>query len=176
MPSLIKSSLAAAGMLCMGLSFAHGGADHGTGRDARPAGQARVEHKAWGVPGRAQAVRRTIAVDMTDAMRFEPDHVEVKEGETVRFLVTNRGKLVHEMVIGTRENFDQHTALMGMLPEMEHEEPYEVHVAPGKTGEIVWQFSRTGRFDFACLVAGHYQAGMVGTLNVRAAPSSAAPN
>jgi uncharacterized cupredoxin-like copper-binding protein len=166
MPSLIKSSLVAAGVLCTGLSFAHGGADHSAGRTAGPAGQARVEQRPWGVAGSVQAVRRTIAVKMTDAMRFEPDHVEVKQGETVRLLVTNGGQLQHEMVIGTRKSLDQHAALMARFPEMEHEEPYGAHVAPGKTGEIVWQFNRAGRFDFACLVAGHYQAGMVGTLNV----------
>jgi uncharacterized cupredoxin-like copper-binding protein len=39
-------------------------------------------------------------------------------------------------------------------------------VAPGKTGEIVWTFNRAGQFDFACLIAGHYQAGMIGKITV----------
>jgi len=40
------------------------------------------------------------------------------------------------------------------------------HVAPGETGEIIWKFNRKGRFHFACLVAGHYEAGMAGTITV----------
>jgi uncharacterized cupredoxin-like copper-binding protein len=49
---------------------------------------------------------------------------------------------------------------------MEHSEPYMAHVAPGKTGEIIWTFNKPGNFDFACLIAGHYQVGMVGQITV----------
>jgi uncharacterized cupredoxin-like copper-binding protein len=52
------------------------------------------------------------------------------------------------------------------FPTMEHDEPYMAHVAPGKTGEIIWTFNRAGQFEFACLIAGHYQAGMVGKIMV----------
>jgi uncharacterized cupredoxin-like copper-binding protein len=108
----------------------------------------------------------TIEITMTDAMRFVPDRIEVRLGETVRLLHRNRGKLMHEFVLGTRQELDEHAALMKRFPTMEHDEPYMAHVAPGKTGEIVWTFNRAGEFDFACLIPGHYDAGMVGKVKV----------
>jgi len=125
------------------------------------------EQKPWGIAGEAKAVTRTIEVGMTDAMRFTPDRIEVKQGETIRFVIRNRGKLLHEFVIGTKAELDAHAALMVKHPNMEHDEPYMAHVAPGKTGRIVWTFNRAGDFDFACLIAGHYSAGMVGKLVVK---------
>jgi uncharacterized cupredoxin-like copper-binding protein len=106
---------------------------------------------------------------MTDAMRFTPDRIEVRQGDTVRFVVRNTGKVMHEFVIGTRKELDGHAALMVKFPDMEHDEPYMAHVAPGQTGEIVWTFNRAGDFDFACLIAGHFQAGMVGRIQVASA-------
>ena len=67
----------------------------------------------------------------------------------------------------TKQVLDEHAALMQKFPNMEHDEPYMAHVPPGKTGEIVWTFNRAGEFDFACLIAGHYQAGMVGKIVVK---------
>jgi uncharacterized cupredoxin-like copper-binding protein len=124
------------------------------------------EQKAWGIAGDAKVVSRTIEIAMTDAMRFVPDRIEVKQGETVRLLHRNRGKLMHEFVLGTRSELDAHSALMKRFPTMEHDEPYMAHVAPGKTGEIIWTFNRAGEFDFACLIPGHFDAGMVGKVKV----------
>ena len=124
------------------------------------------EQQPWGIAGDAGAVTRTIEIRMTDDMRFSPDRIAVREGETVRFVVRNRGKLLHEMVIGTREALDRHAELMMKHPGMEHDEPHMVHVAAGRRGEMVWNFNRPGTFQFACLIAGHYQAGMTGTLVV----------
>ncbi len=82
---------------------------------------------------------------------------------------------MHEFVIGTKAENDKHAEMMVKFPTMEHDEPYMAHVSPGKTGEIVWTFNRAGDFEFACLIAGHYQGGMVGKINVAlsAAPSAA---
>ena len=124
------------------------------------------EQTAWGIAGKRADARRTITIDMTDTMRFTPDKITVQEGETVRFVVRNRGRMLHEMVIGTPEELAKHAAMMAKFPGMEHDEPYMVHVDPGKTGEIVWTFNRAGEFEFACLIAGHYEAGMRGTLTV----------
>jgi uncharacterized cupredoxin-like copper-binding protein len=90
----------------------------------------------------------------------------VRVGQTVRFVMFNEGKLMHELVIGTKPVLDQHAALMRKHPTMEHDEPYMAHVAPGRHGEIVWKFNRAGEFDFACLIAGHYESGMVGKVTV----------
>ena len=124
------------------------------------------EQKPWGIAGDAQAVRRTVTLRMTDDMRFSPAHLEVRQGETLRLVVLNAGKQLHELVIGTRQELDAHAALMLKFPNMEHDEPYMAHVDPGKFGQIVWTFNRAGHFEYACLIAGHFQAGMRGTLRV----------
>lgn len=141
---------------------AHGDAGHATD----PAAAVRKEQKPWGIAGDAKAARRTVEIKMLDAMRFSPDRIEVKRGETVKFVVINTGRVMHELVIGTRHELDEHAALMVRFPDMAHDEPYMTHVAPGKTGELVWTFNRRGQFDFACLIPGHYQSGMVGRILV----------
>lgn len=146
-------------------AIAHEGEDH-----AKRAGPVKKEQKEWGIAGDPKAVKRTIEIGMSDNMRFSPDRIEVKQGETVRFVVRNTGKVLHELVIGTRKELDEHAALMMKFPGMEHDEPYMTHVKPGAIGELVWTFNRPGNFDFACLIAGHYQAGMVGKIRVAAVP------
>ena len=146
------------GLLVSGAAFAHGEKQHSKND--------KKEQKPWGIAGDTKAVRRTISVGMTDDMKFTPDKIEIKQGETVRFTIKNNGKLMHEFVIGTKKELDEHAALMMKFPNMEHDEPYMAHVAPGKSGQIVWRFNRAGEFDFACLIAGHYQAGMVGKIKV----------
>ena len=126
------------------------------------------EQKPWGIAGDLSGVKRTVTLTMDDKMRFTPDTLSFKEGETVRFIVKNQGKLLHEMVIGTRAELDAHAALMEKFPNMAHDEPYMAHVDPGKQGGLVWTFNRPGDFEFACLVAGHFAAGMKGRIKVTA--------
>jgi uncharacterized cupredoxin-like copper-binding protein len=147
--------------LVSGAATAHGDPGHAGKRSA-----VTREQKAWGIAGDAKSVVRTIEVRMLDTMRFRPDRIAVREGETVRFIIRNAGKVMHEFVIGTKKELDEHAALMLRFPDMEHDEPYMAHVGPGKVGTIVWTFNRAGEFDFACLIAGHYQAGMVGRIVV----------
>jgi uncharacterized cupredoxin-like copper-binding protein len=166
----MKSKTAVAAMVAMSLGLGGGGAfAHRDDEHPKKAGAVKKEQKAWGIAGDAKAAKRTVDVGMLDTMRFTPDKLEVREGETVRFRVRNSGKVMHEFVIGTKAENDKHAELMLKFPEMEHDEPYMAHVGPGKTGEIVWTFNRPGDFDFACLIAGHYQAGMVGKIKVVAA-------
>ena len=140
-----------------GDAAAHGG--HGTA-------PAKKTQKPWGVAGDPKAVKRTVEIATRDEMRFSPSAIQVAQGETVRLVVRNDGKLMHELVIGTKKELDAHAATMAKSQAMAHEEPYIAHVAPGESGEIVWTFNRPGRFDFACLVAGHYEAGMRGRIDV----------
>lgn len=126
------------------------------------------EQKEWGIGGDASAVNRTIEIKMLDTMRFVPDQITVKQGETVRLTVINTGKVMHELVIGTKKELDMHAEMMKKHPNMEHDEPYMAHVSPGKKADIIWNFNRAGQFDFACLLPGHYDAGMVGKINVTA--------
>lgn len=143
-------------------AFAHGDAAHGKAPAA-----VKMEQQEWGIAGNAKAVKRTIDIQMGDNMRFTPDRIEVAEGETVRLRLSNTGKMLHELVLGTAPVLAEHAALMKKFPNMEHDEPYMAHVPPGKTGEIVWTFNRSGSFDFACLIAGHFEAGMVGKIVVK---------
>ena len=134
----------------------------------RPYDISSAEQKAFGIAGDPRKAARPIKLAMGDDMRFLPNSIDVKQGETIKFIVINNGKLKHEMVIGTRNELQEHAALMKKFPEMEHDAPYMAHTAPGKSAEIVWTFNRLGEFDFACLMAGHFEAGMVG--KIRGAP------
>ena len=161
----IKQAIAAAAAT-FALAFAGGAFAHeGTARKDASA-PVKNEQKPWGIAGDARSAKRTIEIAMSDQMRFTPSSIEVKQGQTVRFVVTNKGKLLHEMVIGDKKTLEEHAALMVKFPNMEHDEPYMAHVPSGKKETLVWTFNRTGEFDFACLVNGHYQAGMVGHITV----------
>jgi uncharacterized cupredoxin-like copper-binding protein len=144
---------------------------HGDGDEHKPAaGKAAIsaEVHAWGQEGDPRKAKRTVKVDMADTMRFNPAVIQVKRGETVRFVVRNTGKLMHEMVIGTEEDLAKHAELMKKFPEMEHEAPYMAHVKPGATQQIVWTFSKPGTFHYGCLEPGHWEAGMKGSIVVAA--------
>ena len=156
------STLAISSVFASGLAFAHGGATHET--SAAPVVK---EQKPWGIAGDPAKASRTVEIRMTDAMRFTPATIQVKRGETVRFVLRNDGRMLHEMVIGTKAALEEHAIVMRKFPGMEHDEPYMAHVSPGKTGEIVWQFNEGGEFGFACLIPGHFEAGMKGKIAVK---------
>jgi uncharacterized cupredoxin-like copper-binding protein len=158
---------------------AHDGEDHG--KTAAAARQGAHSHAGGhghggsiGVAGQARKVTRTVNVDMTDNMRFTPASVAVRQGETIRFIVRNSGAVKHEFVLGTEKELKEHYELMKKFPEMEHADPNQVTVVPGKTGEVIWQFTQSGKVDFACLQPGHYDAGMEGAVTVAAVKGAAA--
>ena len=101
-------------------------------------------------------------------MRFNPSSIEARQGETVRFVVKNSGQLKHELVLGTATELAEHAEVMKKFPEMEHADANMVTVAPGKTGEVIWRFTKAGKVDFACLQPGHFDAGMKGAVAVAA--------
>jgi uncharacterized cupredoxin-like copper-binding protein len=142
-------------------AIAHGDAGH------RKYDASKVEDTAFGREGDPRKVSRTIKVDMADTMRFTPADVVVKRGQTVRFVIRNDGKQPHEMVLGTVAVLREHAELMKKFPGMEHSDPNMAHVKPGATGEMVWQFTKAGAFQFACLQPGHYEAGMIGKVAVK---------
>ena len=142
-------------------AIAHSGADHGKATAAHEG-----HSSALGQPGVLKKVSRTVEITMSDNMRYIPTSVAVKRNETIRFVLKNEGELKHEMVLGTIKELQAHAALMLKFPEMEHADPNQASVEPGKTGEMVWQFTKAGTFDFACLQAGHYEAGMKGEVVV----------
>lgn len=137
---------------------------HGTETDLSP--PVDREQQEWGISGDPAAVARSVSVRMLDTMRFVPDRIQVRVGETVRFVVHNEGAILHEFVLGTKAGNEAHAELMLVFPNMEHDEAHLVHVLPGQEGELVWNFNRAGVFEFACLISGHYQAGMFGVITV----------
>ena len=150
-------------------------------------------HAEIGHPAAAASATRTVNIEMTD-LAFSPKTLEVKAGETVRFVLINKGQLLHEFNLGDAAMHAEHQKEMlkmqqsgamtttgmhhagmdhgamgqGSMPMagMTHDDPNSVLVEPGKTAELTWTFSGTRDLEFACNVPGHYQAGMVGTLKV----------
>jgi len=123
-------------------------------------------HDDVGRAGDTKKATRTVYVGMADTMRFSPAELKVKRGETIRFVVRNNGKLKHEMVIGTMKELKEHAEMMKKHPGMEHDESSAVDVEPGKTGVLVWQFTKAGVIHFGCLEPGHFEAGMIGKVQV----------
>jgi uncharacterized cupredoxin-like copper-binding protein len=128
-------------------------------------------------PIQAQVVSRSIAVNMDDQMRFTPSKIDIQAGETIRFVVTNSGRTTHEMVLGSEQDIRVHAEAMkqaaakGLAQQEEHHHGTgaAISVAAGQTGELVVTFAQATRLQMACLIPGHYEAGMRGNLEVKAA-------
>jgi len=122
--------------------------------------------KAFGEPGDPAKATRTIAVtavDANEAMGFEFAPFTIKQGETIKFVVTNKGSKIHEFSIGDTASQRAHAAMMKKMPHMNHEgDPSAVTLKPGETKELTWLFSKMvpGQIEFACHLKGHYEAGM----------------
>jgi uncharacterized cupredoxin-like copper-binding protein len=123
-----------------------------------------------GEPGDPHKPSRVIQVTMQERdgkMLFVPNHVEVRKGEQIKFILYNSGELDHEFVLATAQENQKHAEAMKMNPKMEHHDPNATRVSPKKTDEIVWHFANPGEFEFACLIPGHRDAGMFGTVDVK---------
>lgn len=136
---------------------------------SKPAPRAASKATPYGRPGDPAKAERTVSITMSDTMRFAPSSLEVRRGETVRLVVANDGKLLHELVLGTRDGLRKHAEAMRKNPQSAHhdDDVTAVHVQPAAKGEIVWTFDRAGTFAFACLVPGHFEAGMTGSVVVK---------
>jgi uncharacterized cupredoxin-like copper-binding protein len=145
-------------------AFAHGDEEHG---DKGATAHHEDHAAALGQPGDPAKVNRTVEITMSDTMRFSPSSVTAKKGETIRFVLHNTGKLKHEMVLGSIKQLKEHAEMMLKMPEMEHADANMASVEAGKTGELIWQFTKSGKFDFACLQPGHFEAGMKGKVLVK---------
>jgi len=129
-------------------------------------------HMAVGEPGEKPKSTQTIRVTMSETpdgrMIYTPNSFKVRQGQTVVFSIRNAGGVDHEFVLDEQKANAEHKAVMAKFPEMEHDNPNAISLAPGKSGEIVWKFTNGGTFEFACLKPGHYEAGMRGDLTVSA--------
>jgi uncharacterized cupredoxin-like copper-binding protein len=164
MNTALNTFILSLGLLSLPLAQAHAPAAH---QNHQAKSAAPAEQKDWGIAGDPKKTTRTIEIRMTDDMRFAPKVIQVKLGETVRLVAVNAGKVLHEIVIGTPQELKAHAEMMKKHPGMEHEEPYMAHVDPGQKGTIVWTFNRAGSFEFACLIPGHLEAGMIGRITVK---------
>ena len=150
------AALALAVAAASGLAWGAGG-HHGKHGD---------DDTAFGRPADPAAKAREVAVGMSDAMRFDPAEVRVKTGEAVKFVVANHGKVDHEFVLGTMDEIKEHAEMMRKMPNMEHDDASQLRVKPGAQQALAWQFDKPGEFYYACLVPGHFEAGMVGKVIV----------
>lgn len=128
------------------------------------------DQRAYGEPGTPDHPARTVRLEMKeteDGMSFNPKKIIVRKGEQIRFLITNAGEFDHEMVVSTVEENLEHAVEMAKNPDMEHDDPNAIRLAPNAKGEILWMFSQAGEFDFSCLLPGHRESGMFGTIIVQ---------
>lgn len=120
---------------------------------------------AAGRPGNPKQISRTIKVNALD-IKYDKPEIQIRAGETIKFIVTNTGKLRHEFTIGDAEEQRQHAEMMKQMPDMVHEDANTLTVEPGETKSLVWQFTRTGSLEVACHIPGHYEAGMKSKVRV----------
>ena len=136
-------------------------------------GEAGHAHKSFaaGEPGDPKKPARIVPVSMREMddgkMLYFPDTLEVRQGEQVKFVLKNGGKTDHEFMLDSLEQNAKHKVAMQKNPDMEHDDPNGKRLAPGKGNEIVWRFTKPGTYEFACLIPGHYEAGMHGTIVVK---------
>ncbi|MFC3694153.1 cupredoxin domain-containing protein [Chenggangzhangella methanolivorans] len=158
MKQMFKFAVILGAALLPTLALADAGHDHGGSR-------------AYGEPGDPKKPNRTIEIVMKETddgkMIFEPNSVSASKGEQIRFVLKNEGQLDHEFMLATRAENDKHAIAMQKAPDMEHDDPNGRRIAPGKTDEIIWKFSKSGEFNFACLIPGHRESGMDGSVAVK---------
>lgn len=143
----------------------HHGMMHGKAADVHAGDEGHAQ--GLGEPGNPKKVSRRIQVLTTDDMTFTPARVTATRGETIRFMLKNAGRTKHEMVIGSMAELKEHVEMMRKMPGMEHDDPNQVTLAPGETGELVWQFTKAGTVDFGCVQPGHLEAGKMGKVSVK---------
>ena len=123
-----------------------------------------------GEPGNPRQPAKTVQVTMGEfdgKMLFVPARIEVRKGEQIKFVLRNNGELEHEFVLASTADNLRHAEEMKKNPNMAHEEPNGREVDPKKTGEMIWKFTKAGEFEYACLIPGHREAGMIGTILVK---------
>lgn len=129
-----------------------------------------TSHHSAGEPGDPKKPARVVQVIMREydgKMMFVPNMIAVRKGEQIKFFLQNAGELDHEFVLATKEANQKHAEEMRKNPDMEHADPNMAKLASKKSTELVWKFTKAGTFEFGCLIPGHYEAGMIGTVVVR---------
>lgn len=128
------------------------------------------EEYSAGAPGDPKKPARIVNVVMDEKdgkMVFIPESLQVRAGEQVRFKLRNNGELEHEFVLATTAENLKHAEAMAKHPDMEHDDPNALRLKPKAIGELLWRFTNSGTFEFACLIPGHREAGMLGSVKVK---------
>ena len=132
------------------------GGEHGPGR-----------HSQSGEPVEASEADRTIEIKTLDSMTFEPSSTNVSAGETITFMVTNAGQIVHEFTLGDAAMQQEHADMMAHMPAgMVHDTPNSITLQPGEAKQLTWRFGDAGTVEYACHLPGHYEAGMRGQVTI----------
>lgn len=127
-------------------------------------------HYSAGEPGNPKKPARTVKVAMIEQgkkMLFEPAVIQIRKGEQIRFVLDNDGTESHEFVLATRAENLKHAEEMKRFPDMEHDDPNAKRLTPFTSAELVWKFTKSGEFEYACLIPGHLEAGMLGKVIVK---------
>lgn len=160
---LVTVGISLAGLIALGLAMSE--------RAFLPYAVAHTGHAfAAGEPGDPRKPFRVVEITMADgpgSMTYAPNRIEVRRGEQIKFVLKNTGYLAHEFLLDSFENNAKHKIEMQKNPEMEHDDPNGKRVEPNKSAEILWRFTKVGTFEFACLIPGHYETGMKGTIIVK---------
>jgi uncharacterized cupredoxin-like copper-binding protein len=127
--------------------------------------QERADSFWFGHRGRMSEVARTVTVVMQGS-QFVPATIDIKRGETIRFLIINRDPIAHEFVLGDAAEQAAHEKEMASMPGMSMTDPNGVTAAAGKTATLIWTFTQVGKLQYACHLPGHYENGMFGQLNI----------
>lgn len=125
---------------------------------------------AAGEPGDPKKPAKIVQVEMFERdgkMLFKPERLEVKKGDQIKFVLRNTGELEHEFVLATTAENLEHAEEMKKKPEMAHDDPNGKRLSPKQSGEIIWRFTKAGEFEYACLIPGHREAGMIGIVVVK---------
>lgn len=166
-PLWLGLGLVAAGLLILVIAAAAG--------LARPSGPGAADIGRWGAmmdggpianaqpgPGSAGFVAGTVSsprvveIVATAGLRFVPEAVTVRQGETITFEVTSMGPLTHEFMVGPAADV---AADRPGTPEI-------ADIGMMETGSVTYTFDGPGPYAFACHATGHYEAGMAGTITV----------
>jgi uncharacterized cupredoxin-like copper-binding protein len=153
----ILSAFMTANILCPIYAFSDGIHDHKS-HNSETSGQM----------GDPKNVTKEIIVEANDNMRFTPSSINVKKGETIKITLLNKGKVNHELVLGSKKELKIHAEMMLKNPTMKHQEgESSITAEPGQSKSLIWKFTKSGTVDFGCLLPGHYPAGMVGEFKVK---------
>lgn len=161
---MIRTRVMLAAVLAASAFAAHGHGGHG---GAHAIGTPRDPGTtSFGRLGDAKSVTRTLRVEIDDARCLAPADVRLQRGGTIRFVVRNTGSRMHELVLGTSHELRQHAEQSEKDPDVDHDQPYIVHIDSGATEAIVWNFNRIGVFSYGCLIHGIQGSLMGGRINV----------